>query len=274
MYKFIGNEDDIRKFYKLHLQQFTDQDYLTFIIIPIARRKYWQELSCSQFSINTKLFSSKKDENMFVREIKKYQIEEGLYVDGETPIPASAMALYITADPMNEIQAYFSFQQKVGQRIEKIICKKETKNNKDNDPPMNMVSIYKSCLHTSPEKTFRKLDVDTKEHHLILKLRATLDELGIRPHLVVESRSGYHVVLHNERSFEPATPIDNHQDNKDNQNNQNNKDNKDKNNKDNMNKSLYAFAQANKDWVTIENNPLIVIPGTYQGGFLTKLVDW
>lgn len=81
-----------------------------------------------------------------------------------------------------------------------------------------------------------------------------MKEVGIKPHLIVESRGGFHVVLHNTMSFggEDST----------------------KHSRGQMNHRLYQFAQENKDWMTIERNPLIVIPGTFQGGFLTKLVNW
>ena len=79
MYKFVGNEEDVSKFYRLHMKEFSETKHVAFIIIPIARRKYFPGLSVSQFTINTRIFSltvSRDDEDRFLQDIQKYEVRE------------------------------------------------------------------------------------------------------------------------------------------------------------------------------------------------------
>lgn len=191
-YKFVGCESDIRHFYQLHIQPFQASNNLSFILIPNARRKYWQPLSQSQIVMDTKLFSSKKGEDEFVRLLRKYEVQEGLYIDSSgATIPGLAMALYITLNPLDELRAYFSFQKEVGDRLQKMLFGTSEGNNVS----CKFMSIYKSCLHTAPIKAFRKFDVDSKEPDKINSLKELFKELNITPHLVIETKNGYHVVI-------------------------------------------------------------------------------
>ncbi len=273
MYQFIGNEEDVRKFYQLHISQFNTHDFNAFIIIPIARRKYCPSLSCSQFTISTRIFSTKDNVDKFVQELKKYEIADGLYKDGDNSIPSSAMAIYMTVNPMNEMNAFFKFQEEMMKRVQEMLNGNTVPSFSESVIPRNeevksaclqalvpvrstitdhqpvrakartdfkMTSLYKSCLHKSSENLFVKLDVDTKEEEKITVLREFLTpENYMTPYMVIESRGGYHVLLY----------------------------------KNANNRALYEFLQG-KDWVTQEKNALVIIPGTYQGGFLTKIVQW
>ena len=113
----------------------------------------------------------------------------------------------------------------------------------DNQPNFKMMSVYKSCLHKSPVDKFLKLDVDTKEEEKIVSLRGFLKESFIPIHMVIESRGGYHVVIR-----KSVIGV--------------------------KHKNLYDFCTFNKSWISIEKSPLVVIPGTYQGGFLAKFAEW
>jgi hypothetical protein len=234
-YQFIVDEVEVRKFYKHHLSKYADSKYLSFIIIPIARRKYWDKLSVSQFTVNTKLQSTREDEDNFVQEIRKYEVKEGLYNDNGVPIPRDAFGFYITANPMNELKGYFLFQKEINGYIEQMVSRNEV-------PHFKMMSVYKSCLHKCPENDYVKLDVDTKDYEHIDELKQLFKKHGIVPHLVIESRGGYHVVLEKKKLGKEH-------------------------------KTLYDFCTANETWVTVEKNPLLVIPGTAQGGFVPRIIE-
>uniref|UniRef100_A0A6C0JQT6 Uncharacterized protein n=1 Tax=viral metagenome TaxID=1070528 RepID=A0A6C0JQT6_9ZZZZ len=246
MYEFVGNEEDVRKFYRLHMKEFNTTKHAAFIIIPIARRKYFPALSVSQFTINTRIFPCMDDEDRFLQDIQKYEVREGLYHDRtegkDVPIPRDGIAIYVTANPMNEMDAFFMFQKQIMENIKTMVSHNRN-NTLDNQANFKMMSVYKSCLHKSPIDKFLKLDVDTKEEEKIVSLREFLRTSCIPIHMAIESRGGYHVVI-----YKSVIGV--------------------------KHKNLYDFCTANKSWVSIEKSPLVVIPGTYQGGFLTKFGEW
>lgn len=257
---FIGDESQVRLFHKLHIMPFVLEPYLDFIIIPIARRKYWQELSKSQMNLNTKIFASDDDEDRFVNELRRYEVRCDLYKDVDKDIPSSAVAIYLTANPMNELKAFFAMQREVSEKLETIVLGRlrASSTTEGNGKGISnrigqMTSIFKSCLHKSDQNVFLKLDVDTKEEQKIMTLKTFFKERQILPHLIVESRGGYHVLLkrsllgknheHLHKFVEGATFHD-------------------------------PETKEEKSWVTVEKNALVIIPGTYQGGFLARIVNW
>jgi hypothetical protein len=247
-HSFIGDESQIREFYRQHIGKYQNQNYYSFIIVPIARRKYWSLLSTSQENMGTKIFSSQKDEDRFVNELQLYEVKCGLYKDKKDQIiPTEALAFYITANPMNEMKAFFAMQREVSEKLEIMLTFDKGQNKKE----PNMISLYKKCLHKSDENFFNKLDVDTKDPEKIETLKIFLRDAMIRPELVIETRGGYHILL-NKSSIKGV-----------------------------KNEKLYRFIEkANNNlgiedkWIAIEKNPLLIIPGTYQGGFLARIVNF
>lgn len=257
LYKFIEDVEQVRMFYDKQIQPFNELPYLSFILLPTARRKNWPTLSRSQMVTNTRTFSSQKPFARFLEELKRYEIREGLYVDNRTgePLPTEALIIYITLDPMNEIRGYYKLQGEMNDRLEKMII--NTAKTVKDDPPslelpkLDVISTYKSCLHSCPERIFKKLDVDTKEPDKILKLREIINQNNIKLHLVIETKNGFHVVIVQKNYASLIQGINKVSE-----------------------RILYEFVESNKDWVTIEKNALLVIPGTYQAGYLSKIVEW
>lgn len=244
---FIGDEAQIREFYRLHILPYKEIPYTNFIIIPIARRKYWTPLATSQENMSTKIFSPSDGEDRFVNELKRYEVRCGLYVDSKGQmIPSEAMAFYLTVNTMNELKAYFLMQQEVSKKLEILLLSKGDRGEKNEDKGNKLghiSSIFKSCLHKSDNKEFLKLDVDTKDADKIESLKTFLKEHSIEPHLVVETRGGYHVLL-------KKSMIGKHHE------------------------KLFRYVNETSEkgsWITIEKNALVAIPGTFQGGFLVKL---
>lgn len=308
-HSFIADESQVREFYRRHILPYRDESYLNFIIIPIARRKYWAPLSKSQMNMNTKVFSSNDDEDRFVNELRRYEVRCGLYKDTFTKpktengkivkdqdIPDIAIAFYVTANPMNDLKAFFLMQREVSEKLEVLVMAKEKANSQ---PKIGHISsIFKSCLHKCDQKVFLKLDVDTKEADKIESLKKFLREHAIKPHLVVESRGGYHVLLKRSaigknhenlhRFIESTTKIDKSFSAK----------------KQGITKKQHISAEPcdnteepcdlseniegtedyeipegkeqreDDKWITVEKNALVIIPGTFQGGFITRIVDF
>lgn len=245
LYQFVSDEGQMRLFYQKHIMPFHEQNDLSYIILPTARRKYHPELGKSQMVTNTTTFSSLKTEDQFVERMRRYEIRDGTYKDQRTneSLPASAFAMYITVDPMNELRAFFKLQAEIGTRLEVRLRNQET-----NSSPLKIESVYKSELHKCSENIFKKLDVDTKDPEKIEELRKILEENKIRMHLVIETKNGFHVLINTKNG-----DIDTE-----------------------GNKALYQFvSQAEvKSWITVEKNAMVVIPGTFQAGFPVRIVNW
>jgi len=258
LYQIIGDEAQVREFYRRHILPFSAEKYRSFLLLLHARRKYHAEMSNSQRIINTKPVSSKISENQFVRELRKYEVAEGLYVDSvkDLPIPNEALVIYMTADPLDEIQSFFGMQNELNSVLQELVQSSISSQVEDSikikidtqekTTSLKVINRYKSWLHKSNVKKFHKLDVDTKDTDKITNLRNLFLKEGIILHLVIESRGGYHVIIDKEHGI---LSNDSH-------------------------RQLHLFCQQNKEWITIEKNALLVIPGTIQGGFLTRIVDW
>ena len=256
MYNFIYDENEIKSFFQKHIKPFQSSSYLSFLILPTARRKYFPELSTSQTVLRSCDFpcNSNNDENRFVLILRRLQIQQGSYKDKKSgkELPSEAFAIYLTVDPLNEIRAYNKLQKQMADRFEKLISNVLFKESSadcdmtDNQPTnLNLESVYKSCLHSCPEKGFKKLDVDSKDDDNINKLKALFVENDITPHLIVETKGGYHVILNTQKLSSESQ------------------------------KNLYVFSTQNKNWMSIEKTGcLVAIPGTLQAGFRVKMVEW
>lgn len=313
-HSFIADESQVREFFRQHIAPYHDESYLNFIIIPIARRKYWPSLSKSQMNLSTKVFSaSDTSEDRFVNELRRYEVKCGLYKDTFTPkkmkddqlvkdqdIPSEAIAFYLTANPMNDLKAFFLMQREVSEKLESIVFAKNGTGRNTADKQIGQISsIYKSCLHKSDQKIFLKLDVDTKELIKIESLRKFMREHSIKPHLVVESRGGYHVLLkrstigkNHEKLYRfiqstlkgiPKIPPNNisHstlnsnigiEDLPDIESVESGESVESVENVENV--ENVEVVRDDEKWITIEKNALVIIPGTWQGGFIARIVNF
>lgn len=256
-YRIIYDESQVRQFYRRHVAQFEQETYYSFLLFLCCRRKYFPELTTTDVSFPRKTFSTfqkdgaKKREDLFVQELRLYEVAEGLYTDkrNDAPIPTNGLAMYMTCDPLKEFPAWFKTQSEMNQRqqtmMERLMSDDPGKA-KQEPLRMNVESVFKDRLHASPSRIFKKLDVDTKDPEKIAKLRQMFKENGITPSLVIESNGGFHVVLNTQNGGISGE----------------------------AHRALHEFGAANKDWMTVEKNALVIIPGTLQGGFPTKIVKW
>ena len=182
----------------------------------------------------------------FLTTILKYQVQKGLYLDQDKPIPTEAIALYITSNPMNELKTMFQMMAEFNTELSKKILSETVPPPTESSPESSGLewdgmNRYKSILHQNSVSTVVKIDVDTKDPLLIDQLDNLLKEEGIVPKLKVETRGGYHYLIGRYDQTE----------------------------------ALWKFTKAkeNSKWLTIEKNGLIAIPGTIQGGFQVKIKE-
>lgn len=246
----VGDESAIRRFHELCIApaNITDPEKRrpnrTFVLIPLARKKYYAGLSQETVSLPSRKVYASISANNLVRRIRAHEVKEGVYVDGEeNDIPPEAIGVYMTINLCDEVRAYMVMQTTMNKRVFEM-----TRNS--NEVNFNVENVYRSCLQKSALTLMRKFDIDTKDAGCIGALCVLLWANEIVPQLVVETCNGYHMVLNNSTSFAKNT------------------------------RGLRArteldiFVKKNPSWIREEyRTALIVVPGTYHGGFLARIVD-
>jgi hypothetical protein len=208
-----------------------------------ARRKYAPSLSKSEKIYDRSLVTLDDGADVFVRVLHKLECANEAYRESRTGllIPSEAWAVYMTINLSSTIDAYALLQQQMSERL--IAASR--------GHPMGVSSpmeLFLSAVHTTGGGRFEKLDVDSKEADRVGSLKALFAEHAIKPAFVIESKNGYHVVVDNKRSYGSKTGR----------------------------KALLAFLETNAAWIHVEDkstHPSVIVPGTLQGGFPTRLID-
>lgn len=243
----VGNEEDVRRFHRLHIAPYAncDRKNLAFLLTPVARKKYHDELARCNHHLSSEIFHPGTTDDAFVRLLRRYEVPSGVFVDSKgVAIPPSAIAMYMTVNALDEVKAYVEMQHVLNLRLYDMSRNVST-------PAFKVSKAYKSALHKSALSHFVKYDVDSKESKHIDALRHLLAEYDITIHLVVETRGGYHLIIDNRTGYATSNK-----------------------NANVARIALKNFVDENKDWISQENSQsLIAIPGTYQGGFLTRIAD-
>ena len=275
IHQIIWDEDQVRKFFQIHMAEFMrlkNTDY-TFLVLLIARRKYHPSMSTTDTNFPRKTMSCfcRSEEQIlfkeeeFIRMLRNYEVAQDLYRDKRTDeiLPTSSLALYVVADPLLDFEAWIKTQTEMQVRTQQMI--KTLQNPQPNSQILrfNVESIFKDKLHASPSKLFRKLDIDTKDPEQIKILQTLFQANKIKPSLIIESKNGFHVILR--VKYDPLG-----------------------NKKEILSLENLAHQVLHKFitdeqrkikkgedcWVSIEKNGMIIIPGTLQGGFKTRIVEW
>ncbi len=246
----IGNEDEIRRFHALHIAPAnvtnpeSRRPNRTFVLLPLARKKYHRELSQESVTLPPRNVYASISANNLVRRIRAHEVKEGVYVDdAENDIPPEAIGIYMSVNLCDEVRAYVSMQEVLNKRMLKMTRSAE-------DVTFCVENVYRSALHKSASKLMRKFDIDTKDASCVELLCAFLWIHSIVPHLVVETHNGYHMVINNAKGFAPG----------------------DKGAQ--ARNELNRFVAKRRAWIREEDSAAqIVVPGTYHGGFLARIVD-
>jgi hypothetical protein len=234
-YKVISDENEVLKFFKLFFKDALEG--YSVMLLPVARRKYWTPLSTSTINLSKQIISMNIPSERFVAYLRKYEVLDGLHKDKTTSIPSEALAYYLTSNPLSEKRAFCLLQKEMIDRMQQMLL------SPTQSFDLRADKMYDSCLHRSADKTFMKLDVDTKVVEQISVLKEFFRVNEIKPFIVVESRGGYHILLKRSELGE-------------------------------LHKAIHSFVEKNNTWISVEKDGLIIIPGTYQGGFPTRIVDW
>lgn len=249
MYQVIYDSEQINQFAELFLPT---KDHLVINLSLVARKKYAPELPDQVYILQRVIVGSEQDrekaKNNLHRHVMRLETPIGSYVDkNEKAIPNEALALYAFIDPKDTVKV---LSATLNECVEKI-------SNGEKLP--NAFNLYKDHLNKSKSPTtaeqYRQIDLDTKEPDRVEAVKVLLDKTGVQVLIAVETKGGYHLVYKHDRAIN--------------------------------NKVLYDFKERTKFekvdregkkvkdyWFSITSTPMVIVPGTYQGGFKTRMVKW
>lgn len=184
IYNFISDEEKLKKFIESLEDTKENEKYLVSLF---ARKKYDKTGLLKSDKSQVKRFLSTK-ENL-VNDIKKLQVEKGLYTFDGQPIPEDSFVLYINPTPRDLKKAYFEIL-------------KEVSNSIYNDRFINVKSMMYNCVHKSRVSGgVYDVDLDLKEEFKgttfedINKIIEKYDILPFGCYDLVKTRGGFHVMV-------------------------------------------------------------------------------
>ena len=248
-HEFICNADDIKRFaeiFKVSEKHMAVCTYLT------ARRKYYPALSNACLIVNRGIVcGGDRFEKDFYKTILKLETPVGSYDDNDVPIPTEAFAIYVILNPKDTFKALATSMPKCAETIS------------DGREIPNAYKVFRTELPNtvSRHNKYKQIDIDTKDYSNILDLDSFFESLQFTPLLTVETHGGFHIV------YDTASP-----------------------NIKELHKRFYEFRQTTqftkpssdgkmvKDyWFSITKEAMVILPGTFQGGFQTRIIsirDW
>lgn len=214
----------------------------------IARRKYAPTLTESAYILQRVIIGGDENrtraEDHLYRYLLRLECPVGSYIDKEErPIPDESLAVYAFIDPKDTIKALSSTLHECVERM----------SNGDSLP--NAFNLYKEQITKTKSiggEKYRQLDIDTKDSENIQIVRDLLFRAKIKPLITVETRGGYHVIYRNKKEIDHKFLHDFK--------------------KSTVFEKPNVYGVSTKDyWFSITGYSMMIVPGTYQGGFKTKI---
>jgi hypothetical protein len=151
-----------------------------FYVSLFARKKYCGISGLSGDKCQLKRFTAKKD--FLFSKIKQLETAFGSYMQGDTPIPQEALALYITPNPRNmELAAKNSLV-----KLANVVTQPY---NGYNPHQLVMSEIQKAC----GKKRFVDFDFDDINVHDVME--KAVEFLTPGGYEVIDTRGGFHVLV-------------------------------------------------------------------------------
>lgn len=247
-HKFIHNPEDIKRFGSVFE---VSKKHLALCLYLTMRRKYYPSLSHGTTIVNRIAITGGNDFiKRLYQNILKLETPIGTYTDGDLIVPDEAFALYVMVDPKDTFRALAKVLDRC---IEAITAGEEIP---------NAHSLYREEIpksHALNVTKYKQIDLDTKDIDKVRTVDSLLTSLNIPIVISIETRGGFHLVYTNNTD-------------------------KDSGRKLHEFKQTTSFQKKNVEgkmvtdhWFSVTNGPTVILPGTYQGGFPTRIIslkDW
>lgn len=238
MSQLIHDEKQIEVFSNMFFSHNKRNVYMMYLA---ARRKYMLQYTCNQTCFCRTIINHK---NSLVNAINRYNIQD---------IPIKALVFYCLLNPRSMIKAWGMMDRLMNSKLEN-----ELLHSQQQDFTC-IESEFKSCVHKSiAEKLYIELDIDTKDVLIIQKINKNLKPIKQYVSCVIETHGGYHVVINAKIPKELKNRLW-----------------KIFSDQEYMFKDYNVTGQLiDKKYIDLRNDPSPPIPGTVQGGFNVRFVDW
>ena len=216
-------------------------DNLPFCLIFTARTKYLKDKSKYNLKSNEQFYKSIiRSKDKFLKKLNERNLDTVFDRDGNK-LPKECFAAYVTLNPRDPRKALFRLQKYLIDIAER----------EDIETAKRLDILAFKSYHTSPLKVDRAVidfDVNDKNDETIDTMLKSLEPIKDTIHAIIETHGGFHAYINlNKTTKEERKYL--FQDLK-----------------RNFNSSLFKEVIVNTD-------PMVVIPGTLQGGFEVKFRD-
>lgn len=238
------------------------------LVYLCARTKYDSSIS-DQKVVDRKYITQTfdtNDPNFFVRIVQRYCCPIGSYLDSKgNTIQDKALAIYAgvnlhdtTKGFQQTITAYQTLNETV---INSIVKNKETSDKSLSDRQyflQHVVSKLKSNIQKYTNNKYLHVDMDSKEKEHIRYCVEILSKNNVVPDTIIETKNGYHILMNTKNLAEKNKPI------------------RDAFTKKGLFHVVGKTGLQHSDYVfTITTGcSAVPLPGTLQGGFEVRFVDW
>jgi len=202
------------------------------IVIQLIARRKYSSLVEKSNIVCAKDYIHHKSDP--ITKIKRMARCNELYIayDSGQYLPMSAFGLYINLNPKDGLRGYFTFSADANKRITQYI---NTENPEHRPSFSNIFSLlFSAVTRSNSRKLYTLVDIDKKDEELLIKI---VELIGAEHIIwVTETHGGFHMIV-----------------------------------KKNKESSARVY-QIKNDVIHIHSEPLTVIPGTVQGGFMAREV--
>jgi len=230
----LVEENYLRQFIEEAIPELKNDEVL--IILLAARKKYFSKLTRSQ-EVVARSILRRNDAQYIIGKIKRLAVS-GCFFDQDKPIPPKALVAYIDLNPKSTIKAFNHFAREVLSQL--YIA--TTGNINYNYFKKLDVKLF-SAIHKSntSDHPYWCIDIDQKNLAVLQGIITFINPENVV--WVSETRNGYHVIVR--RNAETGEKL-----------------------------FRYGLPSKLKENVELKKEALTPIPGTLQGGFLVKPVNW
>ena len=239
---FIYNLNDIKQFGSIFN---LNQKHLALCLYLTVRRKYYPTLSRGAIIVNRITVTGGDDfEKRLYQNILRLETPIGSYTDGDIIVPNEALALYVNIEPKDTVKALTRTLSRCMEAIS------------DREEIPDAYALYREEISKSEVKgiKYRQIDLDTKDINKVKQVDELITTLEIPILICIETRGGFHIVYKDDITKETKRLLHEFKQNT-------------------------SFCKLNVEgkmvtdhWFSITSSPRVIMPGTYQGGFPTRII--
>lgn len=250
--EIVSNIDDLLRFWELFSPK---EEGEASIVQLIAREKYTGKNfpSGGASQVLRKELVKSTDFRQNFRKIVGMECPSHAFTlrDSDITVPKGSTVLYSTINPRDTIKAWIETNSQLTQHLFDVSQGKTS-----SFKPSKLDSTFKSNVHKfAKEKIFSDIDIDSKDPKFLSSVQEILTPIKEAIVMIIETHGGFHVIFEKRK----VTSL--------------------------QNKKLFEFAKTTKfskanrngnkstdSLFSINSDPMVPVPGTFQGDFITRIV--